>query len=70
MYQDAQGQRLTLYVRTNRDQNKETAFRFAQDGNVRQFYWIDRGMGYALSGEIGKDDLLRVANAVYQQLNP
>lgn len=70
MYQDGQGQRLTLYVRTNRDQNRETAFRFAQDGNVRQFYWIDRGLGYALSGEIGKDDLLRVATAVYQQLNP
>ena len=70
MYQDGQGQRLTLYVRTNRDGNKETAFRFAQDGNVRQFYWIDRGLGYVLSGEIGKEDLLRVANAVYQHLNP
>jgi anti-sigma factor RsiW len=70
MYQDAQGQRLTLYVRTNRDNNKETAFRFAQEGNVRQFYWIDRGLGYVLSGEIAKDDLLRVANAVYQHLNP
>jgi anti-sigma factor RsiW len=70
MYQDSQGQRLTLYVRTNRDLNKETAFRFAQEANVRQFYWIDRGLGYALSGEIGRDDLLRVANAVYQHLNP
>jgi anti-sigma factor RsiW len=70
MYQDAQGQRLTLYVRTNRDNNKETAFRFAQEGNVRQFYWIDRGLGYVLSGEIAKDDLLRVANAVYRHLNP
>ena len=70
MYQDAQGQRLTLYVRTNREQNRETAFRFAQEGNVRQFYWIDRGLGYALSGEIGKEDLLRVATAVHQQLNP
>lgn len=70
MYQDAQGQRLTLYVRTNQEQNKETAFRFAQEGNVRQFYWIDRRLGYALSGEIGKEDLLRVANAVYQHLNP
>ena len=70
MYQDGQGQRLTLYVRTNREQYKETAFRFAQDGNVRQFYWIDRGLGYVLSGEIGKDDLLRVATAVYQHLNP
>ena len=70
MYQDGRGQRLTLYVRTDREQNRETAFRFAQDGNLRQFYWIDRGLGYALSGEIGKEDLLRVANAVYQHLNP
>jgi anti-sigma factor RsiW len=70
MYQDSQGQRLTLYLRTNREQTRETAFRFAQDGNIRQFYWIDRGLGYALSGEIGKEDLLRVATAVYQQLNP
>jgi anti-sigma factor RsiW len=70
MYQDAQGQRLTLYVRTNREQNKETAFRFAQDGNVRIFYWVDRSQGLALSGEIDKEQLLRVATAVYQQLNP
>jgi anti-sigma factor RsiW len=70
MYQDAKGLRLTLYVRANRDQKRETAFRFAQEGNVRQFYWIDRGLGYALSGEIGKDDLLRIATTVYQQLNP
>jgi anti-sigma factor RsiW len=70
MYQDGQGQRLTLYVRTNREQNKETAFRFAQEGNVRQFYWIDRRLGYVLSGEVAKEDLLRVATAVYQHLNP
>jgi anti-sigma factor RsiW len=70
MYQDSRGQRLTLYVRTNRDAGQETAFRFAEDGNVRVFYWIDRGLGLALSGEIEKQELLRVANAVYQQLNP
>jgi anti-sigma factor RsiW len=70
MYQDVRGQRLTLYVRTDPERNKETAFRFAQDGSVRVFYWIDRGLGLALSGEIGKDELLRVATAVYQQLNP
>ena len=70
MYQDGKGQRLTLYVRTNHDQNRETAFRFAQDGNVRVFYWIDRRLGYALSGEIDKSELLRVANTVYRHLNP
>jgi anti-sigma factor RsiW len=34
------------------------------------FYWVDGRFGYAISGEINKDDLLRVANVVYQQLNP
>jgi anti-sigma factor RsiW len=70
MYQDARGQRLTLYVRTNMEHNKESAFRFAQEGNVRVFYWVDRRLAYALSGETSRDDLLRVATAVYQQLNP
>ena len=70
MYQDGQGQRLTLYVRTNRGETRETAFRFAQDGPVRVFYWVDRGLGFALSSELEKDELLRVANAVYRQLNP
>ena len=70
MYQDAQGQRLTLYVRSNREHTRETAFRFAQDGNVRTFYWIDRGLGLALSGELEKNELLNVATAVYKQLNP
>ncbi|MDH5535232.1 MAG: anti-sigma factor [Betaproteobacteria bacterium] len=70
MYQDAKGQRLTLYLRTNRDDTRETAFRFAQENNVGVFYWIDRNLGYALSGEVDKQELLRVATTVYRQLNP
>ena len=34
------------------------------------FYWVDQKLGYALSGEIEKAELARVANAVYTQLNP
>lgn len=70
MYQDAKGQRLTLYVRTNPDDTRETAFRFAQENNVGVFYWLDRKLGYALSGEVEKAELLRVATTVYRQLNP
>jgi anti-sigma factor RsiW len=70
MYQDAKGQRLTLYVRTNPDDSRETAFRFAQENNVGVFYWLDRKLGYALSGEVEKTELLRVATTVYRQLNP
>lgn len=70
MYQDGKGQRLTLYIRNNPDPNRETAFQFAQERNVRVFYWVDRQLGYALSGEIEKAELLRVATVVHRQLNP
>jgi len=70
MFQDGNGQRLTLYVRSGGVDSKETAFRYAQERGVSVFYWIDGKFGYALSGEIEKSDLLRVARAVYQQLNP
>ena len=70
MYQDTKGQRLTLYVRADADQSRETAFRFAREKNIGVFYWVDQKLGYALSGDIEKTELLRVANAVYRQLNP
>jgi anti-sigma factor RsiW len=71
MYQSKQGTRITLYVRTYPAGNNETAFRYAAEGNVKVFYWIDRKLGYALSSaDVGTDDLLKVANAVYQQINP
>ena len=70
MYQDGKGQRLTLYVRANPDDSRETAFRFAQEHGVGVFYWLDRKLGYALSGEVDKSELLRIATAVYRQLNP
>jgi anti-sigma factor RsiW len=70
MYQDSRGQRLTLYVRSNASKNKETAFRYARANNISVFYWMDGAFGYALSGDIEKPDLLRVAQVVYRQLNP
>ena len=70
MYQDASGKRLTLYVTKPHRGDDVTAFRFAQEGPVSVFYWIDRDCGYALSGEIDKPSLARVASAVYRQLEP
>ncbi|MEW6689389.1 MAG: anti-sigma factor, partial [Pseudomonadota bacterium] len=71
MYQNARGTRVTLYVRTNASENRETAFRYSSEGNVKVFYWIDRKLGYAISSaDIDKETLLKVAHAAYQQLNP
>jgi anti-sigma factor RsiW len=68
MYQDARGARLTLYVRSAAD-NRETAFRYAREGKVGVFYWVDGPFGYALSGELERAQLLAVAEAVYRALN-
>jgi anti-sigma factor RsiW len=69
MYQSQNGRRLTLYVRTEVSRNRETAFRFARENNVGVFYWIDREVGYALaSADLSREELLRLANLVYKQL--
>lgn len=70
MYQDGKGGRLTLYVSAQRGEARQTAFRFTQEDKVAVFYWVDGNYGYALSGEVGRDTLLQVANVVYKQLNP
>jgi anti-sigma factor RsiW len=71
MYQSDRGARVTLYVRSDMGSNRSTAFRYAREGNVGVFYWVDSKLGYALSSaDISKEDLLNVANAAYQQLNP
>jgi anti-sigma factor RsiW len=69
MYQDATGQRLTLYVSTENTTNQDTAFRFAQEGRINVFYWVDGKFGYALSAGIDKDKLAAVATAVYDQID-
>jgi anti-sigma factor RsiW len=68
MYQDGSGKRLTLYVSRPSKGERPTAFRFAQEGRVNVFYWVDRQCGYALSGEVDRGQLARIADAVYHQL--
>lgn len=68
MYQDGSGQRLTLYLSTENAINRDTGFRFAREGEINVFYWVDGKFGYALSGGIAKGELAKVATAVYDQL--
>lgn len=68
MYQNGNGVRLTLYV-TPRAPGRETAFRFEQSERLSAFYWVDQGSGYALSGEVSRAELLRVAELAYRGLD-
>lgn len=67
MYENRQGQRLTLYVRSG-EGGGDTSFRFTGEGNAAAFYWVEDGFGYALTGETGREALLPAARAVYEQL--
>ncbi len=67
MYENSTHNRLTLYVRPDAGNNKDTAFRHARENDVDVFYWIDERFGYALSGNTGREDMLRLATLVYGQ---
>lgn len=68
MYQDSDGDRMTLYVVTDPHQKGKTAFRYAEEKGVPVFYWIDGPLGYALAGKMTRQELLKIADVVYAQI--
>ena len=67
MYEDRGGRRITAYIAEN-PANADTAFRFREENGLATFYWLDGPLGYALSGELNRTDLLAIAELVYKQL--
>ncbi len=69
MYQDRQARRVTLYVRRDGAGRVDTGFRHVREDGVEVFYWVDRDLGYALSGAIDKAEMGRLADAAYHQIS-
>lgn len=67
MYENVAQHRLTLYIRPDVADSRDTAFRYANENGIDVFYWVDGRFGYALSGNTGRDDMLRLASLVYKQ---
>jgi anti-sigma factor RsiW len=68
MYENADKQRLSLQVRKQAPGTGEAAFRYAVENGVGVFYWIDDACGYAISGNVDRAQLLKIAHVVYCQL--
>ena len=72
MYEDAAGQRVTLYTSVL-SQDKPAAaapaaFQWTANGSTQGFYWIDGHQGYALSAELPRERLHVLAETIYRQL--
>lgn len=71
MYENDNGQRVTLYVSAfSGDALAPTAFQFTSDGQTNSFYWVDGRQGYALSAQLPRPMLATLADAAYRQLQP
>jgi len=67
MYENDTGHRITLYVAPE-NTKAETAFQFFEEGGTQSFYWVDAGLSYAVTGDIPREALRRIAVAAYDQL--
>jgi anti-sigma factor RsiW len=68
MYENEDGRRVVLYLCENESKGRNTAFRFASDEGVSVFYWFDGPFAYALAGELDREGMLSLAEAVYSQI--
>jgi anti-sigma factor RsiW len=66
MYEGPSGERFTLYCA--RSSEPETAMRYRAEDQAAALYWVDRELVYVTSGPPNRDQLQRVAQAAYDQL--
>jgi anti-sigma factor RsiW len=68
MYENDAKRRVTVYVRAY--EGGDTAFEFFNAKKTSAFYWNDAPFAYAMVGEIPRAELLKLAQVVYDELNP
>lgn len=66
MYEGTSGERFTLYCSTTNA--TQTAMRYHGDEQTAAIYWVDRDLAYVMSGPANRDNLLKVAQAAYDQI--
>lgn len=64
MYEDAQGTRVTLYVKRSGAENLQMPMNYAREGDLGVYYWIKGSVGYALTASLDQERLLRLAELV------
>lgn len=68
MYEDASGQRVTLYIEKS-SPDGSTALRHASNSGFGTYYWIDSPLACAVSGNLADSELKTVAERIYKALD-
>ncbi|MBL4615620.1 MAG: anti-sigma factor [Magnetovibrio sp.] len=64
MFEDTMGRRVTVYVKAQ--EGKDTTFRLARTMEANAVYWVNAPLAYVLTGDLGREELLNIANLIYQ----
>lgn len=68
MYENAGGNRLTLYARSGGSE-AQTSFRFESRDDLSAFSWIDNGLSYVVTAKVERAQLLPIAETIYKQFD-
>lgn len=67
MYEDADGNRVSLYVARNQVP-RDSGFRFIEEGGTRAVFWMEHSYGCAIAGKVAEATLTAIADDAYRQL--
>jgi anti-sigma factor RsiW len=65
MYEDANKRRVTVFLTAN-EGGAETKFTIEQKDGVTACSWLDGPLGFVITGETSRDDIVGLANIVYR----
>lgn len=68
MYENAQGERVTLYI-ANAEHRPPSSLRTRRQDGITSVYWIDGHWGYSLTGRLDRDRLSQLSDRIYRALS-
>jgi anti-sigma factor RsiW len=68
MYEDANKRRITIFLTANQG-GVETKFLVEEKHGVSACFWLDGPLGFVIAGVTSRDDIMGLANMVYQSFD-
>ena len=69
MYENNNGQRITIFARNCGTEDSETAFSYASKNNINGFYWTDKNLSFVILADIQKNKISEIAHTVYEEMS-